>query len=178
VRSSTRSIIGAVALSLAVLPTAAWAGTSAHRTATTVPSQLPLGNSAKQGTLKVSPASGPPGTVVTLEPSVTCGKGSPVKAFLVDPTLDADPKTRDKSKVAEATTAAGEDGAWSVKLTVPKDAKVGTAYKVSAACYCPEFESRNPIVTYSSDSAFDVKGAETPKAPVAQPVTKSPTYTG
>jgi hypothetical protein len=119
--------------------------------------------------IQVTPASGPPGTTITVS-----GTGCPPDAILLqDPELDTDEHAQawfvdldaNEAIVSEFFTAplAGADGAWSVDVVVP-DVPLGTVLGIRTQC--------------TGDSAFTVGsasfGVEAVQPPPPTTATTSP----
>lgn len=192
----SRSIIGAVVLPMAFFPTAAWAATgdpSGSPTATVTEDVMPKPGDGegenppgdlKFGALKVTPSSGPAGTAVGVASVDKCvdSKGKPgdaVGVLLVD-LGQVDEKSEELTGVVTETTAVpGKDGSWSTKITIPKSAKTGATYSVVAGCFNNSgSQPEDHVLLYVNDVDHDFIVVDAPKAPVAQPVTHVPTFTG
>jgi hypothetical protein len=215
-----RSVVGAVILPMAFLPSAAWGSTiadsvpiandssspeltatdspeptatdspeptatettepatTATTTATSTTTARPGSGPENLGTLGITPVSGVPGTKITVKSVTSCvdargkvGKGA--LAVLISDQEDAEP-------LDAVFVATGKGGSWTAKLTVPKAAKSGDVYWVTGACFSRVPKEQGPSeeepFTVYQPAEFKVTGAG--KAPVATPVTKSPTFTG
>lgn len=142
-------------------------------------------------TLQVSPTSGPPGTVITVE-GEGCTSTEPgpiaVLVFLTDTTT--------QQPVTLFTQVRIDAGAWSAQLTVPQAVDPDDAFAVRATCAIFGSEDTiTPVFDYAP-VAFDVTAPPTtpsttapptsgppapaprPPAPPAEPVIAEPTFTG
>lgn len=197
----SRSVVGALILPMAFLPSAAWGSTLADSTPTapastsapgatgtaaptttttpTVTATSKRGSGSEDfGNLSATPATGVPGTKINVSSVTKCvdaerrvGKGA--VAVLI-----TDQENPDPLDVVVVTTK--KDGSWTATLTVPKSAKSGDVYLVTGGCFLnvpdeSEAPEEEPFLIYYPVQ-FKVTGAQ--KAPVATPVTKSPTFTG
>lgn len=105
-------------------------------------------------TMTVDPASGPPGTTLTVS-------GTGCSIVPPDPSTDGPEQVfvqllaADGTPVADTTTPAETDGTWSTQITVPESIADGEQLTVSAIC------QGDSAITYGS-STFGVESVQPP----------------
>jgi hypothetical protein len=203
VRRLPTIMLGALMLPVGFLPTAAFADSAPDpavtATATATPTPEPSvtatatdsptptatpvpadpGDDYLTGAFGLKPASGKPGTVITLSSKDPCvdadGKvGSHVEVFVISETdySDDTPVTLDEVISTDAT------GGWTATAKVPATAKTGEVYFADAACFAAGVkvdDDATPFLVYDYQE-FTVTQAD--KAPVASPVPGNPHFTG
>lgn len=134
------------------------------------------------GTLTSTPAAGPAGTTITISSVTPCVDAQKKVATLVDVMLlsleDVTGPDDDFLPVTDKVVATAKDGGWTAKLTTPASAKNGDAYVVTAACLTGDPETDPNVDTFLVYDPELFMTADAPAAPVADPVTKAPSFTG
>ena len=134
----------------------------------------PVANSAPPPPLVVSPASGRPGTVITVHGTACLRAGTNFAIFGLFNT------TTHQLVIDAAADVEGPDlaaGGWTGQLTVPADVDPDDAFLVTASCHI-DLEGAGLVFDYDP-VAFDVTGPPAaPSAPPAAPVVAQPTFTG
>lgn len=203
----SRTVLGALILPIGLLPTAAWGETTATSTPAAVPTTeaTPVATATVDptapadpttpaesptegpidlpplGTFKFTPATGAPGSTITVSSVTACvdGKGVVGKkadVILLDTNADID---TDAALADEQGVDTAKDGSWTAKLTVPATAKSGDKYVIIAGCFYKDVETEpDTFLLYWSQKEFDFTVVAAPPAPVAKPVTEDPSFTG
>jgi hypothetical protein len=138
-----------------------------------------------EGTLTISPKSGPLGSVITVKSKTLCkapaGTDVYVDAFVVN-LADLKSGKLTANSYDEQQGGVAADGSWSIKLTVPAAGKTGD-YLVAADCFTDD-AAETTIVTYdyvlftaTASAAATTTTTEAAAKPAAA-VAGNPAYTG
>lgn len=133
------------------------------------------------GTFDASPLTGKPGTVITVKSVTPCldSNGKVTKSGALGLLNPAKKDSQGDPVVVETKVLdLSASGAWSATLTVPTTVASGTDLMIAAGCFSaiPTEITEADVVLLYTPQDFMVSAA--PTAPVAQPVTKNPSFTG
>jgi hypothetical protein len=186
VRKLSGVAVGALAFAAAFLPSTAFAET-------TLPERQGDGVTSTEsdisiGTFTYTPATGAPGTTVTVSSATSCrgedGEVFPYAAvwlmdeksfdIIADDDFDND-DTADLAGEQIIDLSESKTGDWESSVTIPADAENGVTYVIIAVCMASLDEDEDPGLVYEPGTFLVAKA---PEAPVASPVDSNPTYTG
>jgi hypothetical protein len=160
---------GAVAVALAAATTLMYATPTAAQQ-----------DDERNETLEVSPTSGPPGTVITVQGEDCTTTDPGLEAVLVN--LIDENTQQPVIPFIEAPA-----GSWSIQLTIPQEIDPDHAFAITASCVNFDSPDTFVVVFDYEPVAFDVTEPPTAAPPTtapptttppAEPVAAEPTFTG